>query len=170
MFSNQIFQENYTKGAILIAIILCISVTLVTIIHNPFLNSANTVFYYFAGKEILQGYANEVIVPNAPLTNAVLFALTDNPHFHMKIISIFSTTGIVILSYLITRQIFNSKIAFLATIFISVYAGLHQHSYQINADVFPIFLLMISFYYITKQKLTYQSIIISASITKDICQ
>ena len=162
MFSNQIFQENYTKGAILIAIIFCISVTLVTIIHNPFLNSANTVFYYFAGKEILQGYANEVIVPNAPLTNAVLFALTDNPHFHMKIISIFSTTGIVILSYLITRQIFNSKIAFLATIFISVYAGLHQHSYQINADVFPIFLLMISFYYITKQKLTYQSIIISA--------
>tara|TARA_Y100000996_G_scaffold22363_1_gene16248 strand:+ start:4523 stop:6070 length:1548 start_codon:yes stop_codon:yes gene_type:complete len=162
LFSREIFQENYTKGAILVTIIFCISVSLVTIIHNPFLNSANTVFYYFAGKEILAGYAHEVIVPNAPLTNAMLFALTDNPHFHMRILSIFSTTGIVILSYGITRQIFNAKIAFLTTIFISIYAGLHQHSYQINADVFPIFLLMISFYYITKQKLTHQSIIISA--------
>jgi hypothetical protein len=162
LFSREIFQENYTKGAILVTILFCISVSIVTIIHNPFLNSANTVFYYFAGKEILAGYGNEVIVPNAPFTNAILFAITDNPHFHMKVISIFSTTGIVILSYGITRQIFNSKVAFLTTIFIAIYAGLHQHSYQINADVFPIFLLMISFYYISKEKLTYQNIIISS--------
>ena len=154
-FTQKIFEDKYRTGVIFIAIIFCLSVSIVTINHNPFLNSANTVFYYFSGKEILDGYASDVIVPNAPFTNAVLFALTDNPHIHMKIISIFSTTGIILLSYAITRQIFNSRVAFLTTIFISVYAGLHLHSYQINADVLPIFLLFVSFYYITKSKLKF---------------
>ena len=159
--TQKIFEDKYRTGVILIVIVFCFSVSIVTINHNPFLNSANTVFYYFAGKEILNGYASHVIVPNAPLTNAVLFALTDNPHIHMKIISIFSTAGIIFLSYAITRQIFNSRVAFLTSVFISVYAGLHLHSYQINADVLPIFLLFVSFYYITKSKLDYQSIIIA---------
>ena len=160
-FLEKVYSDKYTLGAILVAIIFCFSVIVVTILHNPFLNSGNTVFYYFAGKEILDGFGKNVIVPNAPLTNAMLFALTDNPHFHMKIISIISTTGIILLSYMITKQIFNSRVAFLTTIFIAISASMHRHSYQIDADIFPIFLLFISFYFITKSKLDNKNIILT---------
>ena len=55
-FTQKIFEDKYRTGVIFIAIIFCLSVSIVTINHNPFLNSANTVFYYFSGKEILDGY------------------------------------------------------------------------------------------------------------------
>lgn len=159
---NTFFNDKYTKGVFLIIFIYSLSVTFVTIIFNPFFNSDNIAFYYFAGQEILAGHASDVIIPNASLSYALLNSMTDNPHIHMKIISISSAIGIIFLTYLIVRQIFDSKTAFLATIFISVYAGLHFHSYIIQTDIFPIFLLFVSFYYITKKRLTSYDIVMVA--------
>jgi hypothetical protein len=159
---NTFFNDKYTKGVFLIIFIYSLSVTFITIMFNPFFNSDNVAFYYFAGQEILAGHARDVIIPNASLSYALLNSITDNPHIHMKIISISSAIGIIFLTYLIVRQIFDSKTAFLATIFISVYAGLHFHSYIIQTDIFPIFLLFASFYYITKKRLTSYDIVMVA--------
>jgi len=159
---NEILSDKYTKIAIIITAIYCIATGITATIFNPFFNMDSSIFYYYTGKQILQGLGNEVFIPNAPLSYAVLSALTDDPFTHMKIISIFSTTGIIFFSYLIVRQIFNSKVAVLTTLFISLYAGLQSHAYQIQTDVFPMFLLFVSFYYITKRELNYKKIILVA--------
>mgnify|MGYP001235840759 CR=1 FL=1 len=159
--NNKMFFDNvFDKYSIIITIIFCVSVTFVSISYSPFLNSENALFYYFPGTEILQGNVKDVVIPNATYFNAALFALTSQPFIHMKIVSILSGTGIVFLTYLITRQIFNSKIAILSTVFISIYAGLHLHSYLVEADIFPIFLLFVSFYFITKSNLNQKNIIL----------
>jgi len=159
---NTFFNDKYTKGVFLIIFIYSLSITFVTITFNPFFNSDNIAFYYFAGQEIIAGHASDVIIPNASLGFGLLTSITDNPHIHMKIISISSAVGIIFFTFVTVRQIFNSKTAFLATIFISVYAGLHFHSYIIDADIFAIFLLFVSFYYITKKRLTRFDIVMVA--------
>ena len=162
---NTFFNDKYTKGVFLIIFIYSLSITFVTITFNPFFNNDNIALYYFAGKEVLAGHASDVIIPNASLGFALLTSITDNPHIHMKIISISSAVGIIFFTFVTVRQIFNSKTAFLATIFISVYAGLHFHSYIIDADIFAVFLLFVSFYYITKKRLTSYDIVMVAIFT-----
>jgi hypothetical protein len=159
---NTFFNDKYAKGVFLIIFIYSLSITFITITFNPFFNSDNIAFYYFAGQEILAGHASDVIIPNASLGFGLLTSITDNPHIHMKIISISSAVGIIFFTFVTVRQIFNSKTAFLATIFISVYAGLHMHSYMSDADIFPIFLLFVSFYYITKKRLARFDIVMVA--------
>lgn len=153
MNTKYIFEYTDTKIAILITIIYCLSVSFVTINFNPFLTNEDVVFYYFPGKQILDGNGEDVVIPNAPFTTAILFALTDDPYTHTKIISILSSTGIVILSYMITKQILNSRVAIITTIIMAVNAGLHMNSYIQVTEIFPIFLLFLSFYFITKREL-----------------
>jgi len=161
MFVNKsFFDDTFGKYAIIITVVFCVAITFVSTNYSPFLNSENALFYYFPGTEILQGNVKDVIIPNATHFNAVLFALTSQPFIHMKIISILSGTGIVFFTYLITKQIFNSKIAILSTLFISIYAGLHLHSYLVQTDIFPIFLLFVSFYFITKPNINQNNIIL----------
>jgi len=158
--SKYLFADKYTKTAILITVVFILSSTFVAVYYNPFLTSENAVYYYFPGTEILEGNGKNVVIPNAPFTTAVMFALTDDPYIHMRIISILSSAGIVILSYMITRQILGSRVAIITTMIIALYAGLHRHVYVIDPDVFPIFLLFVSFYFITKPELDSRKIVI----------
>ena len=158
--SKYLFADRYTKTAILITVVFILSTTFVAVYYNPFLSSENTVFYYFPGTEILEGNGKNVVIPNSPFTTPVMFALTDDPFIHMRIISILSSAGVVILSYMIIRQILDSRVAIITTMIVALYTGLQRHAYQIDPDIFPIFLLFVSFYFITKRKLDSRKIVI----------
>jgi len=158
--TKYIFEDRYTKIAILITIVFVSSVSYVTVTYNPFLTNEDVIVYHWAGKQIFDGDGKNVEIHNAPVGNAILFALTDDPFIHMRIISILSATGIVLLSYLIASQIFNARVAILTQVFVATYAGLHAQSYQLYTDIVPIFLLFLSFYFITKRELNFNKIII----------
>lgn len=161
MNTKYIFECKHTKIVILIAVVYCLTVSYVAFNLNPFLTNTDVLFYYFPGKQILEGNGNDIVIPNAPVTTAVLFALTDDPYTFTKIIAILSATGIVIVSYMITRQILGSRVAIITAILMSVNAGLHMNSYVQVTETLAIFLLFLSFYFITKRELDSKKIILT---------
>ena len=82
------FSDKYSKTAILVTLAFLVATTLVTIYYNPYLHSNDSIFYFWAGKQILAGQGSNVVLPNAPIGGPILFALTDDPFTHMRIISI----------------------------------------------------------------------------------
>jgi len=130
--------------------------------------SGDGMFYYLTGKQIIAGEGENVYVPNAPIGGSVIFATVDlifnDAFFTIKIISLFSSTGIVFFTYTIIRNFFDSKIALLGQIFVAANAKLFFQSYIPLNEILPIFLIFISFCMIIKQNLTKKHVIIAAIV------
>ena len=133
-------------------------------VDNP-ARGSDAMFYFFAGEQILFGDNENVSVPNAPIGGPVLFSSLNtvfhDPFLTIKIISLISGTAIVFLSFFIIKNIFNFKIAFLTQLIVAVNPKLHfQTTFPFN-EIFPVFLVFLSFYYITKTRILYNHLILA---------
>ena len=157
------FKTN--KLPILVTVIFFLFTSYVSFfIDNP-ARGSDAMFYFFAGEQILFGDSENVRVPNAPIGGPVLFSSLNtvfhDPYLTIKIISLISGTGIVFLSYFIIKNIFNFKIAFLTQLIVAVNPKLHlQTTFPFN-EIFPVFLVFLSFYYITKTRILYNHLILA---------
>ena len=157
------FKTN--KLPILVTVIFFLFTSYVSFfIDNP-ARGSDSMYYFFVGEQILFGDNENVRVPNAPIGGPVLFSSLNtvfhDPFLTIKIISLFSGTAIVFLSFFIIKNIFNFKIAFLTQLIIAVNPKLHlQTTFPFN-EIFPVFLIFLSFYYITKTRILYNHLILA---------
>ena len=158
------FFKTY-KLPILVTVIFFLCTSYVSFfIDNP-ARGSDAMFYFFAGEQILFGDKENVRVPNAPIGGPVLFSSLNtvfhDPFLTIKIISLISGTAIVFLSFFIIKNIFNFKIAFLTQLIVAVNPKLHfQTTFPFN-EIFPVFLVFLSFYYITKTRILYNHLILA---------
>ena len=161
--SKNFFKTN--KLPILVTVIFFLFTSYVSFfIDNP-ARGSDAMYYFFAGEQILFGDDENVRVPNAPIGGPVLFSSLNvvfhDPYLTIKIISIISGTGIVFLAFFITKNIFNFKIAFLTQLIVAVNPKLHfQTAFPFN-EIFPVFLVFLSFYYFTKTHILYNHLILA---------
>ena len=157
------FKTN--KLPILVTVIFFLFTSYVSFfIDNP-ARGSDSMYYFFVGEQILFGDNENVRVPNAPIGGPVLFSSLNtvfhDPFLTIKIISLFSGTAIVFLSFFIIKNIFNFKIAFLTQLIVAVNPKLHlQTTFPFN-EIFPVFLVFFSFYYITKTRILYNHLILA---------
>ena len=157
------FKTN--KLPILVTVIFFLFTSYVSFfIDNP-ARGSDAMFYFFAGEQILFGDNENVSVPNAPIGGPVLFSslntIFHDPFLTIKIISLISGTAIVFLSFFIIKNIFNFKIAFLTQLIVAVNPKLHlQTTFPFN-EIFPVFLVFLSFYYFTKTRILYNHLILA---------
>ena len=161
--SKKFFKTN--KFPILVTVIFFLVTSYVSFFIDDPARGSDAMFYFFAGEQILFGDNENVRVPNAPIGGPVLFSSLNtvfhDPYLTIKIISIISGTGIVFLSFFIIKNIFNFKIAFLTQLIIAVNPKLHlQTTFPFN-EIFPVFLVFLSFYYITKTRILYNHLILA---------
>ncbi len=134
-------------------------------IDNP-ASSGDALFYFFAGKQILDGTGDNVKIINAPVGGPIIFAALDNffhdPYITIKIISLLSGSGIVFLSFFIIKNIFGFKIALLGQLFVAINPKMHFQSIIPLNEILPVALIFASFYYITKKELLPYHIILAA--------
>ena len=134
-------------------------------IDNP-ASSGDALFYFFAGKQILDGTGDNVKIVNAPIGGPIIFATLDNffhdPYITIKIISLLSGSGIVFLSFFIIKNIFGFKIALLGQLFVAINPKMHFQSIIPLNEILPVALIFASFYYITKKQLLPYHIILAA--------
>ena len=153
------------KLPILVTVIFFLFTSYVSFfIDNP-ARGSDAMFYFFAGEQILFGDSENVRVPNAPIGGPVLFSSLNtvfhDPYLTIKIISLISGTAIVFLSFFIIKNIFNFKIAFLTQLIVAVNPKLHlQTTFPFN-EIFPVFLVFLSFYYFTKTRILYNHLILA---------
>ena len=161
--SKNFFETN--KLPILVTVIFFLFTSYVSFfVDNP-ARGSDAMYYFFAGEQILFGDDENVRVPNAPIGGPVLFSSLNvvfhDPYLTIKIISIISGTGIVFLAFFITKNIFNFKIAFLTQLIVAVNPKLHfQTAFPFN-EIFPVFLVFLSFYYFTKTHILYNHLILA---------
>ena len=157
------FKTN--KLPILVTVIFFLFTSYVSFfIDNP-ARGSDSMYYFFVGEQILFGDNENVRVPNAPIGGPVLFSSLNtvfhDPFLTIKIISLFSGTAIVFLSFFIIKNIFNFKIAFLTQLIVAVNPKLHlQTTFPFN-EIFPVFLVFLSFYYFTKTRILYNHLILA---------
>ena len=155
-----------TKLHLLIPVIFLIFTAFVAfVIDNPS-KDWDLLYYYFAGNEILYEDKENVVVANAPVGWPILLASVDslinNVFVTGKIFSVLSATGIVLLSYYITNQVFGKKTALLTQTLIAINPFLHSEAIITHNEMLPVFLIFAALYFITKKQLLYQHIIFTA--------
>ena len=160
------FTKKTTQNMlpVVITIIFGIVSTYILFFHHPYWFEFDGILYYKAGVQILTGDGYNVKQFDAPIGGPVFYAMVDffvhDIFFTMKIITILSGIGIVFFSFFIVKNIFNYKIAILTQILTVVNAQLLWASTHIMNDIFPFFLISISFYFITKKELKLIDLII----------
>ncbi len=151
------FYEN--KFPIFIAVGFFLMMSYLAFFHHPIWTETDGIYYLNFGKAILEGNGKDVIIVNGQVGAPILFASLDSifPDIFsiVKVISILSGGGIVLLSFFITKNIFNYKIAILTQLFIAFNPILHYVSTQALNELFPVFLIFCSLYFITKKELKF---------------
>lgn len=125
--------------------------------HNLIWTETDGIYYQNFGHAILEGNGKDVLIVNGQIGGPVLFAalntVFDDAFSIQKFVAIISGSGIVFLSFLISKNIFNFKIAFLTQLFVAFNPILHHVSFQALNELFPMFLIFCALYYITKNQL-----------------
>jgi 4-amino-4-deoxy-L-arabinose transferase-like glycosyltransferase len=120
--------------------------------------------YLIGGKQILNGDASNVQFVNAGPAGPVLFAVLDSVFndgfFAIKLISLFSGTGIVFFSYYIIRNIFNARIALVGQLFVAFNPWFSIFSTQALNDLLSIFLVVFSLFFLTKENWKFYDLMI----------
>ena len=156
--------RSLKKFSIIITVIFfVISGSVAFLVDNPTADS-DLLFYYYSGQQIISGDGENVQIFNAPVGWPILLASFDtiigDPFTTGKIFSLIFSTGIVFISYFIIRNVFGQKIALLGQTIIAVSPLLHVESIITHSEMLPVFLIFISFYFITKKKLSQKHIIL----------
>ncbi|MBI2629214.1 glycosyltransferase family 39 protein [Candidatus Pacearchaeota archaeon] len=125
--------------------------------------------YYQAGKEILNGNGANVQLLNAGPGGPVLFAVLDSifhdGFFVIKLIALLSGTAIVFFSYYIIRNIFSARVALVGQLFVAFNPWFNVLSTQALIDLLPIFLSIVSLYFLTKENWKFYDMMIIGFIT-----
>jgi len=158
--NSQIFlyPSNLKKNKfpILITIGFFVCTFYLAFFHHPVWNEADGIYLLNYGKAILEGNAKNVTITNGQVGAPILFAFLDSI-FHdafaiQKAIAVLSGSGIVFLSFFITKNIFDFRIALITQLFFAFNARLFHLSTQALNELLPVFFMMISLFFITKKQ------------------
>ena len=158
------------KSPLLITFCFLIIVSYVAFFHHNFwIVDQDGIIYLIAGEQILNGDGKNVFLLTAPVGGPVLYAglnsVFNDGFFTMKLVSVLSATGMVFLSYYIMRNVFDSKTALAGQLLFAFFPWVGIFAIQAENEMFPLFLIMLSLYFITKKHLrTYEIIIIGSLI------
>ena len=126
------------------------------------------IYFLGVGKEILAGNGDNILSPDAPIGGPVLHAVLSlvfgDAFVVGKLISLFSGAGIVFFSYYVIKNIFSPRVALLGQLFIAFNPILQLQSIHALNELFPVFLIVASLYFITKKNLKLSDIIISGAL------
>ena len=163
--SEIIFKSKYCK---LLPIIITITFFVISsyvafIVDSPSQDS-DLLYYFYTGQEIIYGDKENVEIFNAPVGWPVLLAAVDSivkdPFITSKLFSVIFGSGIVLMSYFIIRNVFGEKVAILGQSLIAVTPLLHAEVIITHSEILPTFLILMSFYFITKKQLLQKHIIL----------
>ncbi|MGI0010798.1 MAG: glycosyltransferase family 39 protein [Nitrosopumilaceae archaeon] len=140
----------------------------VAFFHHLYWTEVDGIYYLNWGEEILNGNGRNVKIVGAQIGGPVLFAalnsILHDGFFTEKLISLLNGSGIVLFSYYIIRNIFNSKIALIGQLLFAFNPRLHYLSISALNELLPIFLISASLYFITKKQLKLSDIVIVGSL------
>ena len=166
-------QQKHFKNFILdqkIPILITLTFFLITSYvagfhHDYWVIDHDGQIYLHAGEQILAGNGKNVKLYNIPIGGPVIYAslnlLFDDGFNLLKSISVLGASGAVFFSYFIFKNIFNRKIALVGQLFFAFNPWLGYFAIQAENELLPIFLIAISFYYITKKELKLRDIVIT---------
>lgn len=148
---------NSFKYPIIITLSFFLVISYITFFQNDYLKEGDFFQYYLIGKQIINGDGKNTIILNAGPGGPVLYASLDlffnDPFLTAKIIGLLSGTGVVFVSYYIIRNIFDYKIALVGQLFVAFNPKIIVVSLQALNEYLSIFLIFLSFYFITKKNL-----------------
>ena len=159
--NSKIHKLYENKFPILITIGFFLMMSYLAFFHNIIWGGYDTdgIHYLNFGKTILEGNGTNVKVLNGQIGGPILFAFLDSissdTFATVKTIAILSGSGIVLLSFFITKNIFNYRIAILTQLFIAFNPMLHYISINALNELLPIFIIFVSLYVVTKKQLSF---------------
>ncbi len=152
------------KYPLLITLSFLITFLYVDIFINIYWMNYDGYYYINQGNAILAGNGQDIKAWNAPIGGPVIYATVNSflqdGFLTLKLFSVFGGAGIVFLSYFITKNIFNPKIALLTQLFVVVNTSLHWITIQAGNELLALFLIIFSFYFITKKQLVKKDLLI----------
>ena len=159
-----VYTAKSKKIPIFVTLAYFLVFSYVSFFHHDYWFEADGILFLNWGQQILSGNGENVMITNANIGGPVLYAYLTSV-FHdaflvMKSISILGCTGIVFLSYFITKNIFNAKIALTVQLFFVFTSQLALLSVLAFNEVLVLFLIFLSFYFITKKEIKLIDIII----------
>ena len=153
-FIKSIYTQKYP---LLITLVFFLIIVSVDIFYHNYWFENDGIFFFRLGEQIVAGEGENVKTLDAPVGGTVIYGMLNlilkDGFTTVKIISVLSGTGIVFLSYYITRNIFNSKISLAVQLFIAFNPRIILDSVQAMNELLPIFLILVSLYFITKKDL-----------------
>ena len=157
-------KDFVNSTSIIVVIIFFICTSYVTfIIDNPSLDHL-IIDYYYAGQQTLYGDRESVYLASTPIGWSVLLASADSivndVFITAKLFSVVFATGILVLSFFIIRNVFDKKLALLVQTIIAVTPFFHVEAILTHSEMLPVFLIFLSFYFITKKKLSGRDLIL----------
>ena len=148
--------KNYDTLSFLITAIFFLFIIYISFFHHLSFTEGDGIFYYNSGKEILFGNSETINLPGAsvagPILHAFLGNLLNDAFTAGKLLSLFGGTGIVFLSYFITKNLFDKKVALLTQLFFVVNAKLVFLSIMVLNEIMPLFFIFLSLYFATKKQ------------------
>ena len=153
---------NTTSIIVVIIFFICTSYV-AFVVDNPSLDHL-IIDYYYAGQQTLYGDRESVYLASTPIGWSVLLASADSivndVFITAKLFSVFFATGILVLSFFIIRNIFDKKLALLVQTILAVTPFFHVEAILTHSEMLPVFLIFLSFYFITKKKLSGRDLIL----------
>ena len=114
------------KFPLIITVTFFLILSFVSFTYHNVWYEADGIFYLNWGQQILDGNGENVRIAHGQSGGPVLYAFINSfiqdGFFTMKIISLLSGTGIVLLTYFIIRNFFDTKIALVGQLFTAVLA------------------------------------------------
>jgi len=161
---RQAKRDFVTVASIAVVVIFFISTSYVTfIIDNP-TKDREIILYYEVGLQTLYGDRESVYLASTPIGWSVLLAsannIIDDVFLTAKLFSVFFATAILILSFFIIKNIFDRQLALLAQTIIAITPFFHVEAILTHHEMLPVFLICLSFYFITKKQLTNRDLIL----------
>ena len=153
---------NITSIIVVIIFFICTSYV-AFIVDNPSMDHL-IIDYYYAGQQTLYGDRESVYLASTPIGWSVLLASADSivndVFITAKLFSVVFATGILVLSFFIIRNVFDKKLALLVQTIIAVTPFFHVEAILTHSEMLPVFLIFLSFYFITKKKLSGRDLIL----------
>lgn len=166
---NSFIQSlSSNKYALIITLIFFIIILNVTIFSHHYWFETDGILIVHIGEQILKGDGKNLLTPDLPDGGGIIYGIVNliikDEFITAKIISLISGTGIVLLSYYITKNVFNTKIAVVVQLFVACNPRLALDSIYAMNDLVPIFFIFVSLYFITKKDLRLSDLMISGSV------
>ena len=161
---RQVRKDFVTITSITVVIIFFVSTSYMAFIVDVPTRDRAIIDYYHTGNQILYGDRESVYFASVPIGWSVLLASTDSiindVYVTAKLFSVFFATAILVLSFFIIKNIFDRQIALLAQTIIAITPFFHVEAIITHSEMLPVFLIFLSFYLITKKKLSNKDLIL----------